>query len=60
MRFEPASAEPRRAVDRHAPALTRLDAVLGDGDHGDNLATGFGAVEDLLDELPDDTLPGRS
>ena len=21
----------RRAVDRHAPALTRLDAVLGDG-----------------------------
>jgi dihydroxyacetone kinase-like protein len=48
----------RRAVDRHAPALTRLDAVLGDGDHGDNLATGFRAVEDLLDELPDDTAPG--
>jgi dihydroxyacetone kinase-like protein len=48
----------RRAVDRHAPALTRLDAVLGDGDHGDNLATGFRAVEELLDELPLDTRPG--
>jgi phosphoenolpyruvate---glycerone phosphotransferase subunit DhaL len=48
----------RRAVDRHAAALTRLDAVLGDGDHGDNLSTGFGAVEELLAELPADTLPG--
>jgi dihydroxyacetone kinase-like protein len=48
----------RRAVDRHALALTRLDALLGDGDHGDNLATGFRAVEELLDELPADTRPG--
>jgi dihydroxyacetone kinase-like protein len=48
----------RRAVDRHAAALTRLDAVLGDGDHGDNLATGFRAVEELLAELPAETLPG--
>jgi phosphoenolpyruvate---glycerone phosphotransferase subunit DhaL len=48
----------RRAVDRHAPALTRLDAVLGDGDHGDNLATGFRAVEELLDDLPSDVAPG--
>jgi dihydroxyacetone kinase-like protein len=48
----------RRSVDRHAPALTRLDAVLGDGDHGDNLATGFRAVEELLDELPADATPG--
>jgi dihydroxyacetone kinase-like protein len=48
----------RRAVDRHAPALTRLDALLGDGDHGDNLATGFRAVEELLDDLPADTRPG--
>ena len=48
----------RRAVDRHAPTLTRLDAVLGDGDHGDNLATGFRAVEELLDELPPGALPG--
>jgi dihydroxyacetone kinase-like protein len=48
----------RRTVDRHAAALTRLDAVLGDGDHGDNLATGFRAVEELLDELPPETSPG--
>jgi dihydroxyacetone kinase-like protein len=48
----------RRTVDRHAIALTHLDAILGDGDHGDNLATGFRAVEELLDELPPDTSPG--
>jgi phosphoenolpyruvate---glycerone phosphotransferase subunit DhaL len=48
----------RRAVDRHAAALTRLDAVLGDGDHGDNLSTGFRAVEELLADLPPDTRPG--
>lgn len=47
------------AVERHAAALTRLDAVLGDGDHGDNLATGFRAVAELLDELPADTTPGE-
>ena len=54
-----ALARARRAVDRHAAALTRLDAVLGDGDHGDNLATGFRAVEELLAELPIETLPGE-
>ena len=49
----------RRAVDRHAAYLTRLDAVLGDGDHGDNLSTGFRAVEELLAELPAETTPGE-
>jgi dihydroxyacetone kinase-like protein len=49
----------RRAVDRHAAHLTRLDAVLGDGDHGDNLSTGFRAVEQLLVELPAETPPGE-
>jgi phosphoenolpyruvate---glycerone phosphotransferase subunit DhaL len=48
-----------RAVDRHAATLTRLDSVLGDGDHGDNLSTGFRAVLELLDELPADTPPGE-
>jgi phosphoenolpyruvate---glycerone phosphotransferase subunit DhaL len=48
-----------RAVDRHAATLTRLDTVLGDGDHGDNLATGFRAVVELLDELPVETPPGE-
>jgi len=49
----------RRAVDRHAAALTRLDTVLGDGDHGDNLATGFRAVEELLERTPPDAPPGE-
>jgi dihydroxyacetone kinase-like protein len=47
-----------RIVERHAAELTRLDAVLGDGDHGDNLSTGFRAVDQLLAELPPETPPG--
>lgn len=46
-------------VDRHARYLTRLDVVLGDGDHGDNLVIGFRAVSELLAELPIDTPPGE-
>jgi phosphoenolpyruvate---glycerone phosphotransferase subunit DhaL len=49
----------RVTVDRHAAALTRLDAVLGDGDHGDNLAAGFRAVEELLAGLPPEARPGE-
>jgi phosphoenolpyruvate---glycerone phosphotransferase subunit DhaL len=42
------------AVRRHAELLTRLDAALGDGDHGDNLLIGFSAVDEILDvEQPD-------
>lgn len=52
-------ARARRSIDHHAAALTRLDAVLGDGDHGDNLAIGFRAVEELLAQLPEATLPGE-
>ena len=37
------------AVRRHAELLTRLDATLGDGDHGDNLLIGFSAVDEMLD-----------
>lgn len=33
--------------------------MLGDGDHGENLAIGFRAVAELLDELPPETLPGE-
>jgi dihydroxyacetone kinase-like protein len=51
-------ARARRTIDRHAAALTRLDAVLGDGDHGDNLSIGFRAVEELIAGLPLETLPG--
>jgi dihydroxyacetone kinase-like protein len=49
----------RRTVDRHAATLTRLDAVLGDGDHGDNLSIGFRAVEEVLAGLPPETLPAE-
>ena len=31
--------------------LSDLDAKIGDGDHGINMARGFGAVLDALDEL---------
>ena len=50
--------ECRVIVDRHQAWLTRLDAVLGDGDHGENLAIGFRAVDEMLDELPSETPPG--
>jgi dihydroxyacetone kinase-like protein len=54
-----ALARCRVVVERHAPYLTRLDTVLGDGDHGDNLVIGFRAVEALLAELPAETRPGE-
>lgn len=40
------------AVRRHAALLTRLDAALGDGDHGDNLRIGFTAAEESLTADP--------
>jgi dihydroxyacetone kinase-like protein len=48
-----------RVIARHARHLTRLDTVLGDGDHGDNLVIGFRAVSELLAELPEATPPGE-
>ena len=54
-----ALARCRTVVERHAAWLTRLDTVLGDGDHGDNLVIGFRAVQTLLDDLPADTPPGE-
>ena len=48
-----------RIVARHARHLTALDAVLGDGDHGDNLVIGLRAVDELLAELPASTPPGE-
>jgi dihydroxyacetone kinase-like protein len=46
-------------MERHRAYLTRLDAVLGDGDHGDNMAIGFEAIHDLLDAYPAETSPGE-
>jgi dihydroxyacetone kinase-like protein len=37
------------AVREHTDHLTRLDAAIGDGDHGANLQRGFGAVITALD-----------
>jgi phosphoenolpyruvate---glycerone phosphotransferase subunit DhaL len=52
-------ARAQRAIARHAAELTRLDAVLGDGDHGDNLVIGFQAVAATLAGLPAETPPGE-
>lgn len=48
----------RAVVERHAAYLTRLDAILGDGDHGDNLLIGFRSVESMLDGVPAEVPPG--
>jgi dihydroxyacetone kinase-like protein len=48
-----------RVIARHARYLTRLDAILGDGDHGDNLVIGLRAVSELLAELPASTPLGE-
>jgi len=38
-------------IDENAVALTRLDAAIGDGDHGTNMNRGFKAVLQRLDGL---------
>jgi len=40
-----------REIERNTDFLTRLDQAVGDGDHGINLARGFRAVLERLDEL---------
>jgi phosphoenolpyruvate---glycerone phosphotransferase subunit DhaL len=40
-------------VEEHASALTKLDAAIGDGDHGTNMARGFRAVVQRVDGLTD-------
>ena len=46
-------------IERRREYLTRLDAVLGDGDHGDNMAIGFQAIRDMLSAYPSETSPGE-
>ncbi|NVI90014.1 dihydroxyacetone kinase subunit DhaL, partial [Actinomadura sp. BRA 177] len=43
-------------VSADAERLTRLDAAIGDGDHGHNLDRGFRAA---VEALPEDALPGK-
>ena len=53
---EQAAAWVRRtaaAVEEHATELTKLDAAIGDGDHGTNMARGFRTVTERLGGLPD-------
>jgi dihydroxyacetone kinase-like protein len=45
-------------IERHQAYLTELDAVLGDGDHGDNLALGFRAVRESIELTDPATPPG--
>jgi phosphoenolpyruvate---glycerone phosphotransferase subunit DhaL len=55
----PVAAWIRRAealIAADADRLTRLDAAIGDGDHGVNLARGFAAA---VAALPGDVPPGR-
>jgi phosphoenolpyruvate---glycerone phosphotransferase subunit DhaL len=40
-------------VEENASVLTKLDAAIGDGDHGTNMARGFRAVVQRLDGLTD-------
>lgn len=44
-------------LDDHRDELTQLDMPIGDSDHGINMARGFDAVRELLDELGDEGAP---
>jgi len=46
-----------RLIEENADRLTRLDAAIGDGDHGVNLRRGFQAAVGELEHRPADT-PG--
>jgi dihydroxyacetone kinase-like protein len=41
-------------IEEHAPALTKLDSAIGDGDHGTNMNRGFKAAVQRLDGLEGD------
>ncbi|CAP54207.1 putative PTS-dependent dihydroxyacetone kinase [Gluconacetobacter diazotrophicus PA1 5] len=43
-----------QVIDDRQDSLSVLDAVIGDGDHGANMARGFRAVAGKLDEPPPD------
>ncbi|WP_127793406.1 dihydroxyacetone kinase subunit DhaL [Agromyces sp. LHK192] len=45
-------------VSEHRVELITLDREIGDGDHGENLDRGFGAVLGKLDGVADDATPG--
>ena len=45
-------------IEEHATELTKLDAAIGDGDHGTNMARGFRAGLERLDGLPEGATAG--
>ncbi|GAA1864373.1 dihydroxyacetone kinase subunit DhaL [Asanoa iriomotensis] len=49
--------ESARLITAEAEELTRLDAAIGDGDHGINLRRGFQAADEMLDKAEAET-PG--
>ncbi|GIF74667.1 dihydroxyacetone kinase subunit DhaL [Asanoa siamensis] len=49
--------EAARLIADNAENLTRLDAAIGDGDHGVNLRRGFQAADEMLDKAEAET-PG--
>ena len=42
-----------KTMQEHKDYLTELDQPIGDSDHGINMARGFEAVNEKLDELKD-------
>ena len=46
------------AVISQKDYLTSLDAKIGDGDHGLNMARGFRAAQEAVEEMDDTTMPG--
>jgi len=44
-------------IDEHRVELITLDREIGDGDHGENMDRGFGAVLGKLDGVADDATP---
>ncbi|GGK61608.1 dihydroxyacetone kinase subunit L [Ornithinimicrobium pekingense] len=48
--FQSWIAETSAELDEHAGHLTELDRAIGDGDHGTNMARGFGRCAELAGE----------
>lgn len=52
-------AETAREIDANADALTKLDAAIGDGDHGVNMRRGMKAVTEALADAEENTPPDQ-
>ena len=44
------------SMNEHVDQLTRLDAAIGDADHGANMRRGFGMVVPVIDNFPHRTV----